>query len=845
MRLLRSKRGGVLALALVFLALFLIRPGANRLRARLANSMSVALGRPVDVASVHLRLLPRPGFDLENFVVHDDVNFSAEPLLRAEEVTASLRLSSLFRGRLEVARLSLTEPSLNLVRNTEGKWNLEGLLQRAAETPVAPTSKARAERRPGFPYIEADRARINVKFGQEKKPYALTDAEFTLWQESEDSWGMRLKAQPVRTDLNLSDTGTVLLTGSWGRAVRLRETPLQFHVQWNRAQLGQASKLVYGADQGWRGTVAVSGNLTGTPGDLTADISSAIKDFRRYDLVASGPMRLSAHCIAELNSAAGALSKFSCQSPVASGSLAVTGKLAGWPASYDLAANAKDIPVASLIWLASHVNKNVPSDLAAAGTLNAAFQFQRTEKRAQPLVVWSGSGEATNIRLSSPRNKTELALDAIPFSTSSADSGQDKRTGRSAANSAASKGLADFTVVAGPVKLALGKASPLILRGWFSRSQYRVAIQGDARLPRLLQLARTVGVPALQSATEGTAKVDLNLTGSWSAFAAPNLLGEAQLQAVQAEILGLNDPLEIASAKINLTPAGAYVSKLTASVAGSTWHGTLTIPRQPLLSPSPIQFALHTDDFAADAIAALIEAHSGAQPWYDIFAARPVPHVPFLASLHAEGTVSVDRMLVHTLIAKRVSAAIELQNGRLRVSDLHATVLDGEHFGDWQADFTLKPPHYSGSGTLKAVELGELANIMPDSGVRGAASAAYHLTASGWTVAEILASADASAQLEVVGGALPHLVLTNNGEPLSIRRFAGSLSFQKGRLALEEGKLETSQGIYQISGTASPDRGLNLRLRRDDGTGFNITGALKEPHATATSTPPTQAALKP
>ncbi len=201
-------------------------------------------------------------------MVHEDPAFGAEPMLRAGEVTATLRVSSLLRGRLEIARLTLTEPSLNLVQDSAGHWNLENLLERADRIPVAPTSKAKTEIRPGFPYIEADRGRINFKFGQEKKPYALTDADFTLWQDSENTWGMRLKAQPVRTDFNLCDTGTVRVSGSWQRAAALRDTPLQFSLQWERGQLGQVTKLAYGNDTGWRGTIALSATLTGTPADL-------------------------------------------------------------------------------------------------------------------------------------------------------------------------------------------------------------------------------------------------------------------------------------------------------------------------------------------------------------------------------------------------------------------------------------------------------------------------------------------------------------------------------------------------------------------------------------------------
>ena len=140
---------------LLLVLLFLFRPVRSRLKSRITLSISAAVGRSVDIGSVHLRLLPRPGFDLENLVVYDDPAFGAEPMLRAGEVTADLRLTSLVRGRLEIARLDLTDPSLNLVHGANGRWNLEALLERTAHTPLAPTAKAKSEAASGFPYIDA------------------------------------------------------------------------------------------------------------------------------------------------------------------------------------------------------------------------------------------------------------------------------------------------------------------------------------------------------------------------------------------------------------------------------------------------------------------------------------------------------------------------------------------------------------------------------------------------------------------------------------------------------------------------------------------------------------------
>ena len=62
---LRSKRGVVLVCVVLGLVLFLVRPGAARLKTRIATSIGMALQRQVEIGRVHIRLLPRPGFDLE------------------------------------------------------------------------------------------------------------------------------------------------------------------------------------------------------------------------------------------------------------------------------------------------------------------------------------------------------------------------------------------------------------------------------------------------------------------------------------------------------------------------------------------------------------------------------------------------------------------------------------------------------------------------------------------------------------------------------------------------------------------------------------------------------------
>jgi len=80
---------------------------------------------------------------------------------------------------------------------------------------------------------------------------------------------------------------------------------------------------------------------------------------------------------------------------------------------------------------------------------------------------------------------------------------------------------------------------------------------------------------------------------------------------------------------------------------------------------------------------------------------------------------------------------------------------------------------------------------------------------------------------------------------LRVTRLVGRLHLRDGKFEIEEGKLQTPASIYQLSGTASLSRVLDIKLARDGTHGFNITGTLTQPRVIINTTPETQAALKP
>lgn len=820
-----------LLLGCVLLALFFIHPGAKRIKSRIVNSISLALGRPVDISSASFRLLPHPGFELEDFVVHDDPAFSAEPILRAQDVVASLRLWSLLHGRLEISRLTLDDPSLNLVRNASGHWNLEQLLQRTAQTAVAPTGKAKTEPRPGFPYIEADSGRINLKIGEEKKPYAVTDADFSLWQESENSWGLRLEGRPVRTDFNLTNTGTIKLNGSWQRSPNLGETPVQFTLEWERGQLGQITTLAYGSDKDWRGELTLFTQISGTPRDLYIQTNASVDDFRRYDIEVASSLPLSAQCDAHYSYQEESLSAIHCHTPMQGGFVSMEGdihSLLDQP-NYHLNFAAQDVPAQSIAdWLA-HTSNGAPRDSSVNGTLKATGSLTTKSGSNQ----WQGQGEISGLGFGSDLSFTN----AIPLTLGAQSTGKSRNRAPSLTVTSASQPGIEI----GPWAFSLGAANPALLHGWISPSEFNFHLKGDSQIQRLLQFAKAFAIPASQTAAEGAASVDLSLAGSWSNLASARTTGTAQLRAIHVQLQGLNAPLDIASAALSLTPAEINVKKLSASLAGSTWQGTLTLPR-----PCAIQetCAAHFNLQAAELTDATLDSlliTSSSERWYNLLS-RPTPS--YLSKLRATGQLSIASVEIYKLSGSDFQANADLENNTLKLSNVRTKLLGGKHTGTFTMDFAAADPTFHASGTFDHIDLEKLADLMDDGWVSGSADSTYDFSGSGKSIAAILSSSTAELYIKGSDCAFPHLTLEGD-DPLRMEHFSSDILFSNGRFQIKQGVFNTDDGQYVLNGTASLSRDINLKLTRSDGPEFDVHGSLSQPRVSASKSTGTRVALKP
>ncbi len=829
---------------IVLLAAF-VPPWINvsRYRLRVVQAISRALGRNVTASEISLRLLPRPGLVLSNFVVADDPQYSAEPMLRADDVAAYIRLSSLWRGRLEIGTLSLDNPSLNLVRRADGHWNLEELIQRTSQVSSAPTTARRPEARPRFPYIEASGGRINFKFGQVKKAFSFTDADFAFWRESETDWGVRLLAKPMRTDLALSDTGLLRVEGRFQRADLVRNTPMVLRADFSKGQLGQLTKLIYGRDRGWRGGTSVAARLTGTPASLSVVLDANIDDFRRYDIALGESLHLRAHCTGTYSTLGDSLGDVVCESPIKPGTLRISGNATDWGwNSYQIAITAQQVPMDRVVAFARHVKKDLPVDLNAGGTADAAFEVRKAPNRPER---WSGGGRTSLLALRSGVLGKDLQIGEIDFAVPGSAAAQSSSPARRRKLSPQAPAAAGFALAVNPFPLPIGAASPAVVSGFFDEQNYRATVTGGAELTRLGQVARALGIATPAIGLAGKADVQLALSGSWAGFSAPVTAGKMQLHDATAELPGVNEPLQIESAKATVTNSVVNVGAFSGGFsAGPALEGSAGFPLH-CTSPATciIHFDLHTNELSLARVNQLLNPAARSQPWYHLLSIGQQGQDALL-KLQADGKFEVTHFQLGRLPADNLRGQVQMNRGKVQLDILRSDLLGGHHAGRWTADFTQSPPRFEGGGSLQKVSMDQLSALMHENWASGQALGKYAVVIQGTDIASLRDSATGSIDFTWSGGSLRTLALDGHSPPLTFSTLAGIVQIGHGKLSFDNCQLKTSGAVYDVKGTASYDRSLNFRLQRAGGTSYVVAGSLDKPTVEAVPASSAQAQLQ-
>ncbi|MGA3081244.1 MAG: AsmA family protein [Terracidiphilus sp.] len=524
-----------LAALAALLAVLIVPPlvSVSRYKSRITRLISASLGRPARLSSVEVRLLPRPGFLLTDLTVEEDPAYGAEPVLHANTVAASIRLLSLWRGRLEIDTISVDEASLNLVRTPVGRWNLDPLLRTATaqaqseEGGDAPDNRNKPVR---LPYLEATNSRINIKNGDEKLPYSLLNAEMSLSQQSPGDWRVRLRGQPVRTDLSMeqADTGIVRLEANLHQAPELRQMPVHLDLEWREAQLGQLTRLLLGSDAGWRGDLTGELHLDGTADAAQIKAQLRATGVHRAEFAPEAPLDFDANCGLVAHFSTRAIDNLVCDSPLGDGHLRLAGNLPGDGGLPRLSVELDRIPVAAALDALRTVRSDFAPGLDAAGSASGKLTYDPAVLNSAPPEKLARAGrvrpakthpaepgplsgslaveglELSGNGLSQPIRFPKFVLEPVP------------------APAIQMPGLSE--ALAATVAFPAGGPGPLTVSTRLALSGYQVTVRGQASILRARELAYLAGIAnasALDALAGDPISVDLAAGGPWFPIQAP------------------------------------------------------------------------------------------------------------------------------------------------------------------------------------------------------------------------------------------------------------------------------------------------------------------------------------
>ncbi len=527
----------IAALVLAILVFAIVIPplvSITRYKSRIAQAMSNSLGRPVRLSGVELRLLPRPEFVITDLTVDEDPSYGVEPVLHANSVTAAIRLFSLWRGRLDISRISVDEASLNLVRTAAGRWNLDTLFRTAAQSEADGEKQGRVV---SLPYLEATNSRINIKQGFEKLPYSLVNADLSFWEENPGDWRVRLKAQPARTDVSLDqgDTGIVQLEGQMRRAAELRLMPMHVEMEWRDAQLGQLSRLLIGSDAGWRGDLRAEIKLDGTPD--SADVTTRLRatGVHREEFAPAAPMDFDANCAFAYHYSARTVEKLVCDSPLGDGRLRLEGNLpaGGQP---KLSLELQKIPAQAILDALRTVRQELGAGLEADGTLSGKLTYDTSV----PALIPEKTGKAGRRSKKAASQTTAISdplsgsitLDALRLTGGSLSQPiQIQKALFEPAVDATGQG----SVLAGTANVPAGALAPLVFTARLTLNGYQVTARGAGTPARLRQFAHAAGLKeagALDAIAGDLVTIDLAIEGPWLPAPDVSLSESANVSAV-------------------------------------------------------------------------------------------------------------------------------------------------------------------------------------------------------------------------------------------------------------------------------------------------------------------------
>jgi hypothetical protein len=833
------------------------------LQRKFTEHLEAAFGRPVEVTSYDFSFWGGPSLVAYSVRVDEDSRFGHEYFLRADSISVRLRWESLLRGHIELGTLSLSHPSLNLVRDSAGEWNLAEWLPRPGENasgsvPVGPSLPSSALR---FRKIEIDGGRINFKQGNEKLPFAFVGVSGSVETDSPGLWRIDLEATPWRAAVLLQQVGTIHVSGHvGGTSSRLR--PAALDLSWTDASISDVLRLARGDDYGIRGTLALALNAS-TAQDPDADWAfrgrAQLAGLHRWDL-ASRSDNPSINLIAQARwHPADSFLEFTDAAVEAPDSNVHANGRVSWQTSrapakqrtppVQIIVTPSQIDFADLLnWLRAF-HPGVADAVSSQG-----FVVLNGEASGWPLQIvnanaFTEGADLTGAGLQAPVHIGRVQLRyahgtiSVPLATLSFAGASRPASARSAGASApVSNGSFQMSIATKPARGTL-PSWHIAGSGRDMRDLVSAAGALGLNISRGWDLAGPVACDLLWSGTNIPWSVQP--TG-WIEFgSAPGTTGaggpaDASIgAALHAPFL--NQPIDQIRARADLMPGKQHIALASAHAFGAQWSGTFD---RTAAAPE-WQFVLAADRLSAADLDRWLNPL-----WRESFFDRLLPFLnpglPAVAvpeNLRASGHLSLDEFTLPPLTAHHLQANLKIGGRHIELANATAQLYGGALTGSLDADLQAAPA-YNANIAFTRVDLAALTASSPDLAnlFAGSATGKISFSATGATRGDLLASLACRGQAEFASPEIHGIDLVASMHAAAVvpgaSRFSNaSASFACASRAIQLRDFSIVVPGPDVSGSGAIDfsRDLDLSLRfissapKATASSYRLTGSLASP----------------
>lgn len=767
---------------------FVVR--THRVHAYLVAHLERAFGRPVEVGSFGARIFPSLQLYADSVTVGEDPAFGYEYFLRAERLSAGLRWRGLLRGNFEFGTLAFGKPSLILVRNFQGRWNLERWLPPAKANPIQ-GSPIYGPPSPAAPVnhlerIEFDEGRIDFKNQDEKLPFAFMGVSGSVEQVSPGRWRLQLEAQPWRSGVLLQSAGTIRVRGDVaGTSARLRPAEITLH--WSQASLADFFRLLRGQDYGVRGLFAVDaiaksdGAKDDGPGDWTYSVQARARQIHRWDLTErTDNPALNININGKWNVGTEILA--ADQVAIEGLRSDVRGKFryaAESPAALELRLDSMGVQASDLLAWYRAFHPDVAEGVTAEQYFTGGMILRGWPPSIESAAFSSNAGTIKVPGLRDPirigpvsggRERSKLIIGPVRIAFGG-----------------------DLREVVAPRKRraawAMDNAADLMFTQDLDTHAGRLSIEGNiAKAENFLKLAAALGRP-LNHGWELTGEATAATQWEWEEPFKGFWNGSVAFNNASLTVAGLNQPLHLSEAGLNWRDGRRAARILKVEGFGGTWTGAIEEePRTDSESSPDWKFDLAVDRLNAAELDRWVGPR--ARPsWLqrllrtflgEVTAATPASEL--VRRVDAGGRLRIARLTIEKFKLENVVAQGSLHDLKLDVRDAEAEWAGGVVRAKFNAAF-LPQPSYEVTADLDRVNLAKLPGTehLADR-VSGAASGRLQLKTSGIGREELLKNLDGHGlvnleKVELHGWDVPASVADGATHPGISRWASGECAF--------------------------------------------------------------------